>query len=221
MSRRATLSSPVCVFLGPEKSLPCSFLNWSLIFQRASTCPSIITMMITDSRDVGRASRTGCLGALQATGKHPHVAHSGEELTCPRFKLAANAFSRAFRPGFLGALRQGKPSQDASESQLEPHARCELSDRDLRWSVTGSTPLVRTSGSCCRPTMRFLLFRCAFTIAMPRRLSPSHSRLCRASGPAAGLSLPLRLPALFLSPGCSFSLSSTLKTQYFEVLNTP
>ena len=190
MSRRATLSSPVCVFLGPEKSLPCSFLNWSLIFQRASTCPSIITMMITDSRDVGRASRTGCLGALQATGKHPHVAHSGEELTRPRFRLAANAFSRAFRPGFR-PLRQGKPSQPsaASESQLEPHARCELSDRDLRWSVTGSTPLVRTSGSFRPPTMRFLLFRCAFTIAMPRctrRLSPSLSRLCRASGPAAG-----------------------------------
>jgi len=147
-------------------------------------------MMITDSRDVGRASRTGCLGALQATGKHPHVAHSGEELTRPRFRLAANAFSRAFRPGVLCPLRQGKPSQPsaASESQLEPHARCELSDRDLRWSVTGSTPLVRTSGSFRPPTMRFLLFRCVFTIAMPRctrRLSPSLSRLCRASGPAA------------------------------------
>ena len=110
-------------------------------------------------------------------------------MTCPRFRLAANAFSRAFRPGFR-PLRQGSPSQPsaASESQLEPHARCELSDRDLRWSVTGSTPLVRTSGSFRPPTMRFLRFRCAFTIAMPRctrRLSPSLSRLCRASGPAA------------------------------------
>ena len=37
LSRIATLTSPDCVFIGPEKSLPCSFLNWSLIFQRAST----------------------------------------------------------------------------------------------------------------------------------------------------------------------------------------
>ena len=173
-------------------------------------------MMITDSRDVGRASRTGCLGALQATGKHPHVAHSGEELTRPRFRLAANAFSRAFRPGVLCPLRQGKPSQPsaASESQLEPHARCELSDRDLRWSVTGSTPLVRTSGSFRPPTMRFLRFRCAFTIAMPRctrRLSPSLSRLCRASGPAAGLSLPLR----------HFSALANQNFYFKVLLNTP